>query len=210
VAEVAAERQTSLVLIGFHHSVFSRTMLGGTVHRILENVQTDVAVFVDRGYLGARKILVPYRGGEHDRLALQSAARAARGGEAQAEGLHVASPEAKGGARPAAARADAERVLAPRSGPTQLNWAFRSVEDPSPVDAVLREAGGYDLVVIGVSEEWGLESHLFGLRPERIAEQSPTSMLVVRKFGEARELPSEPEQSTAAPTPANRPAVTQV
>jgi Kef-type K+ transport system membrane component KefB/nucleotide-binding universal stress UspA family protein len=205
VAEVAAERQASLVLIGFHHSVFSRTMLGGTVHRILESVETDVAVFVDRGFLGARKILVPYRGGEHDRLALQIAARAARGAEAQVEVLHVTMSSERGRIKPAAARAEAERVLAPRGTTNPLNWGFRAVEDLSPVDAVLREAAGYDLVVIGVSEEWGLESHLFGLRPERIAEQSPASMLIVRKFGEARELPSESDStaSTAPPTEAS-------
>jgi Kef-type K+ transport system membrane component KefB/nucleotide-binding universal stress UspA family protein len=202
VAEVAMERQASLVLIGFHHSVFSRTMLGGTVHRILETVETDVAVFVDRGYLGARKILVPYRGGEHDRLALQIAARAARGAEAQVEVLHVTAPGAPGATKPAAARSEAERTFAsPRNAQNQLNWAFRSVDDPSPVDVVLREAAGRDLVVIGVSEEWGLESHLFGLRPERIAEQSPTSLLIVRKFGEARELPPESDTTASAPPP---------
>jgi Kef-type K+ transport system membrane component KefB/nucleotide-binding universal stress UspA family protein len=213
VAEVATERQASLVLIGFHHSVFSRTMLGGTVHRILESVETDVAVFVDRGYLGARKVLVPYRGGEHDRLALQIAARAARGGAAQVEVLHVTTSGARGATKPTAARTEAERVFAsPRSAENALNWAFRSIDDPSPVDAVLRESSGYDLVVIGVSEEWGLESHLFGLRPERIAEQSPTSMLIVRKFGEARELPSESDTTASAspPTEVGGPAITSV
>jgi nucleotide-binding universal stress UspA family protein len=201
VAEVAAERQASLVLIGFHHSVFSRTMLGGTVHRILETVETDVAVFVDRGYFGGRKILVPYRGGEHDRLALQIAARAARGAEAQVEVLHVISSGARGGSKPAAARTEAERLFAPRGAERPHNWSFRSIDDASPVDAVLRESASYDLVVIGVSEEWGLESHLFGLRPERIAEQSPTSMLIVRKFGEVRELPTELDAMASAPPP---------
>jgi nucleotide-binding universal stress UspA family protein len=214
IAEVAMERQASLVLIGFHHSVFSRTMLGGTVHRILESVETDVAVFVDRGYFGARKILVPYRGGEHDRLALQIAARAARGAEAEVEVLHVTTPDVRadgGNTKPTAARGEAERAFTSRGEQNPLKWGFRSVEDASPVDAVLREAAGYDLVVIGVSEEWGLESHLFGLRPERIAEQSPTSMLIVRKHGEARELPPmEPEQTTTAPAQADGPAMTQV
>jgi hypothetical protein len=35
--------------------------------------------------------------------------------------------------------------------------------------------------VIGVEEEWGLESHLFGWRPERVARECPASMLIVRK-----------------------------
>jgi nucleotide-binding universal stress UspA family protein len=60
---------------------------------------------------------------------------------------------------------------------------FRVIEDDSPVDAVLREAENADLVVIGVAEEWGLESHLFGFRPQRIALECPKSLLIVRKFG---------------------------
>jgi nucleotide-binding universal stress UspA family protein len=177
-------------------------MLGGTVHRILESVETDVAVFVDRGYLGARKILVPYRGGEHDRLALQIAARAARGSDAHVEVLHVTTSGTRGASKPATVRTEAERVFSSRTAESPLKWTFRSVDDPAPVDAVLREAAAYDLVVIGVSEEWGLESHLFGLRPERIAEQSPTSMLIVRKFGEARELSPESNTTASAPPPA--------
>jgi Kef-type K+ transport system membrane component KefB/nucleotide-binding universal stress UspA family protein len=204
IAEVAFERQASLVLIGFHHSVFGRTMLGGTVHHVLENVETDVAIFVERDYLGARRILVPYLGGEHDRLALQLAARAARGASADVTVLHVTSPGLPS-SKPAAAKSDVERAFAPRGGQPPITWDFKTVDHESPVDAVLREASEYDLIVIGVSEEWGLESHVFGLRPERIAEQSPTSMLIVRKHGESREVPSMPEAPPAqveAPAPA--------
>jgi hypothetical protein len=48
------------------------------------------------------------------------------------------------------------------------------------VETVLQEATGYDLTVLGVGEEWQLEPHVFGLRPERIAAQCPSSLLVVR------------------------------
>jgi nucleotide-binding universal stress UspA family protein len=189
-------------------------MLGGTVHRILENVTTDVAILVDRGYLGARKILVPYLGGgEHDRLALQLAARAARGGQAEVVVLHVRAADGRNG-KPSAAKSEVERVLnaaaQTRTEQQPLAWEFRAVEDASPVDAVLREAGGYDLIVIGVSEQWGLESHLFGLRSERIAQESPTTMLIVRKHGESREpvdISSESKSDAAEALAA--PVVTQ-
>ena len=207
IAEVAHERQASLVLIGFHHSIFGRTMLGGTVHHVLEQVETDVAIFVDRGYLGARRILVPYLGGEHDRFALQIAARAARGAEAEVVVLHVTQPGARNG-KVAGTKSEVERVFARPPGQPPLALEFRSVEDASPVDAVLREAPGFDLVVIGVSEEWGLESHVFGLRPERIAEQSPTSMVIVRKHGEAREMPVVVEPPATTTTKATEPART--
>ena len=55
----------------------------------------------------------------------------------------------------------------------------------SPADAVIAEARAFDLVVIGVAEEWGLESHLFGWRAQRIARDCPSSLLIVRA-GEKR------------------------
>ena len=65
---------------------------------------------------------------------------------------------------------------------------FKVVEDDSPVDAVLREAEQADLVVIGVAEEWGLESQVIGFRPQRIAMESPKPLLIVRKFGRGATL----------------------
>lgn len=196
VAEVARDRHASLVLIGYHKPVFGRTMLGGTVHRVLEGVETDVAVFVDRGFGGARRILVPYLGGEHDRLALQLAGRAARGSGATVTVLHVTTPQRRN-MKTSGTRSAVERMIG-TGGEPPVTFDFRAVEDPSPVDAVLRESAGYDLVIIGVAEEWGLESHLFGLRPERLAEQSPASMLIVRKYGESREVPMTPDAPAAA------------
>jgi Kef-type K+ transport system membrane component KefB/nucleotide-binding universal stress UspA family protein len=206
VAEVARDRQASLVLIGYHKPVFGRTMLGGTVHRVLEGVETDVAVFVDRGFSGARRILVPYLGGEHDRLALQLAARAARGAQGAVTVLHVTQPGRANG-KDSGIRTAVERVIG-AAGEPPVTFEFRAVEDPSPVDAVLRESVGYDLIVIGVAEEWGLESHLFGLRPERVAEQSPASMLIVRKHDQAREMPRASDVSPAPPAPSDQAAPT--
>ena len=50
-------------------------------------------------------------------------------------------------------------------------------------DIVRRASTLFERVIIGVAEEWGLESHLFGWRPERIARDCPTSLLIVRKHG---------------------------
>ncbi len=83
IARVTRERGADLVLTGFHRSVLGRKLLGGAVHRVLMGAPADVGVFVDRGFTGAGKVLVPYLGSRHDRLALELAsrlaARAARG-----------------------------------------------------------------------------------------------------------------------------------
>jgi nucleotide-binding universal stress UspA family protein len=67
---------------------------------------------------------------------------------------------------------------------------FRSLEHDSPADAVLAESQrGYDLVIVGIGREWGLEHRPFGIQAERLLRESPASILVVR--GGARE--SAPE-----------------
>jgi nucleotide-binding universal stress UspA family protein len=193
IARLARARDARLVIMGFHKPVFGRTILGGTVHRVMTAAETDVAVFVDRGFVGARRILVPYLGGRHDRLALQLSSRLARHAKAAVTVLHVVAPGRTGGngTGEAVRRAfdDASQAL-----PVEV----RLVDDASPVDAVLRAAHEFDLVVIGVSEEWGLESHLFGLRPERIAEASATSLLIVRAHEEAA-VPGGRQPASAQP-----------
>ena len=59
----------------------------------------------------------------------------------------------------------------------------RVIEDESPVGVVLHQSQNADLVIIGVAEEWGLESHLFGWRAQRVARDCPSSLLIVRKSG---------------------------
>ena len=70
-----------------------------------------------------------------------------------------------------------------RDATDRASMTFRLIEDESPVGVVLHQSQLADLVIIGVAEEWGLESHLFGWRPERIARDCPSSLLLVRKSG---------------------------
>jgi nucleotide-binding universal stress UspA family protein len=174
IAEVAGGKAVDLVLMGFHKPVFTATILGGTVHRVLENCRRDVAIFVDRDLHEPRRILVPYMGTAHDQLAMQLAERIVRAIGASATILHVVSPARKRDG--SNARAVVERTFA---NPASVQ--LRVIEDDSPVDAVLRESGDYDLVVIGMAEQWGLESHLVQFRPERIASECTRSLLLVRR-----------------------------
>ena len=67
------------------------------------------------------------------------------------------------------------------------------------MEAVLRQAHQFDLVVIGVGEEWGLMSHLFGLRAERVAAEWPGSLLMVRKHLPVAGLDPWPLDDVQAP-----------
>lgn len=181
IAELANVRGASVVLMGFHRPLLKQSILGGTVHKVLSEAHCHVGVFVDRGFHGVRRVLVPYMGSSHDHLALDLASRIARNAKAQLTVLHVVDPERAEGRKLTASEAGGKLVKDP-SQPEPV--VFKTVEDPSPVDVLIREAAAHDLLVIGVAEEWGLESGMFGFRGERIAAESPTSMLIVRRWEE--------------------------
>ena len=181
IAAVAGERGSNLVLMGFHKPVIGRTILGGTVHRVLNNTQTDVAIFVDRGLREVHTILVPYMGSFHDRFALDLAARIGRHAKATITLLHIVPPSDP--KRQHEVQKIMDRVINDPTQPVALT--FEVVESDIPVDVVLKRAKSFDLVVIGVAEQWGLESHLFGWKSERIARDCPTSLLIVRKYFES-------------------------
>jgi nucleotide-binding universal stress UspA family protein len=79
---------------------------------------------------------------------------------------------------------------------------LKVVESANPQDAVLQESyQDYDLVVIGVSEEWGLQPTLFSRRHEELARSCPASMLMIRKFiPEGHEASPEDQRAPATVT----------
>jgi Kef-type K+ transport system membrane component KefB/nucleotide-binding universal stress UspA family protein len=182
ITAVARARDVDLVLMGFHKPVFGKTILGGTVHRVLNHCRSDVAIFVDRGFGSTRKILVPFMGGSHDQLAMELAAKMARNLSAEITVLHVVHPSENRAKHDAKSIVD--RTFADASQPAPVT--FRMIEDASPVNVVLREAAQFDLIVIGVAEEWGLESRLIGWRAERIVREWPGSLLIVRKYAHSK------------------------
>ncbi|HLL91265.1 MAG TPA: cation:proton antiporter, partial [Tepidisphaeraceae bacterium] len=201
IAVVAAERRADLVLMGFHNPVFSKGLLGGAVHQVLRAAPADVAVFIDRGFVAPRRVLVPYLGGPHDRLALDLAGRIGRHARAEVTVLHIVPPEHSTTAKALGARAACDKAF--REPGHEHAVHFRTVTHESPVSAVLDAASGFDLVVVAVAEQWGLESQLFGLRAERIAAECPTSLLIVRKH-----LTDPAPRAAATPAPAPTAAAT--
>ena len=131
-----------------------------------------VAVLVDRGLTDVKRVLVPFIGSRHDRAALALARRLMRQAGAEVTVLHVTSDLGGGGAR-----AQVEELFPSQEGGVRL----KVVRHDAPDEAALEEARhGYDLVVVGVGAQWGLEDRLFGLHRERIIRDAPGSLLVVR------------------------------
>jgi Kef-type K+ transport system membrane component KefB/nucleotide-binding universal stress UspA family protein len=203
IVRTAADRDADLVLMGSHRPLVGSAVLGGTVHKVLRRSPTDVAILLHRGMSQVRRILVPYLGGSHDRLALEMASRLARTAGANVTVLHVVPDNRSGESqRDAAAAVDSAFSNQNPSQPSPVE--FRVARDAEPVDAALREARGFDLVIVGMGEEWGLGSHLFRFRRERFAAECPCPLLLVRKA--AREGVSTEQEVVQEPVivaPAN-------
>jgi hypothetical protein len=134
-------------------------------------VDADVAILVDRGSSSTQSVLVPFAGSQHDVLAVELAGRLAMSAGTAVTVLVVGEPDAQS----SAALQRVQCQIAPRS------IHVVHADDASPVDAVLRVSGQHDLAIVGLSEDWGLASQLFGLRAERIAHEWKGSLLLVRR-----------------------------
>jgi len=97
---------------------------------------------------------------------------------------------------------DLENVVASAKIPEarRRHIDVRVVESTSPVSAVVDEVrrGRYDLVVIGVAKTWGLTPAFFGVRHERLVEDTTASLLIVRKHGPAHAASGRDRNSPAA------------
>ncbi|NRD63202.1 cation:proton antiporter [Corallococcus exiguus] len=195
ICRTAQAKRADLVLLGWHKPLFSQTVLGGTVHEVMQEAGGTVAVLVDRGLSQVRRVLVPFVGSRHDRAALGLARRLVKQAGAEVTVLHVTSPEGAG-----AGRAQVEELFPADEG---ASVKLKVVRHASPEEAALEEAkAGYDLVVVGLGTEWGLEDRLFGVQRERIVRDAPASLLLVRHPEGAPVLAQTPEQArTQGATP---------
>jgi nucleotide-binding universal stress UspA family protein len=185
ICQVASIKRADLVMLGWHKPVLGRTVLSGTVHDVMRQSDTTVAVLVDRGLGWINRVLVPFLGGIHDRGALELGRRLARHAGARVTVLHVVDLDPT---NPSTAATDIPAERFPGGGRVET----KVVDHAQPAHAVIEECEtGYDLVVIGASPVWGLEHRSFGMQPELVIRECPTSLLIVRQHEAALERASE-------------------
>lgn len=195
IVAVAHAKGADMILMGWHKPVISRSILSGTVHTVLQRARADVAVYVERQPGPWRRVLVPFIGGAHDRAALELARRLAARGETEVTILHVVGPNRPAGAPRLGASTAVEAAGADHA-------SLKVVPSDDALETAVQEARrGYDLVIIGVSGAWGLESSTFGLQHERLALETASSLLIVRKYSPS---PETPRRSAAVPVGAAR------
>jgi len=56
------------------------------------------------------------------------------------------------------------------------------VTAPDVVTGILREAEGYNLVILGATRERLFDQLLFGALPRRVAEECPKTVIMVKRY----------------------------
>jgi uncharacterized hydrophobic protein (TIGR00271 family) len=185
IREVAAQARANTIVLGWHGRLRTAdgTVSNATLKHVLQDPLADVVVVGGATPQRFDRILAPYAGGPHSELALQlglALAKNASAGTPPAAplaALNVVDPQAasptKGTIR---ARQQALNGIDPELVRTL------EVRDDDPVAGILAElAQGYDLVIMGTSREEVIDQVLFGVLPQRVADESEAPVIVVRK-----------------------------
>jgi amino acid transporter/nucleotide-binding universal stress UspA family protein len=183
VRKTAAENASDLIVLGWPgYTGTAGRLYGSTIDPIVDNPPADIAVVRYRQYRPLRSILVPISDGPNSRRAARlavSMARVGDGGPAKVTLLHVLPVGAR-----SAHRVRGEQCL--RYVLEGVNYAHvqeRLVEGTSLVDSIVAEAeqGGYDLLVVGATEEPLFRNLLFGSISHEIADRSPVTVVMVKR-----------------------------
>ena len=182
IVEVARGRpNTHLLLLGWHGPLTLGRIRTSIDKEVVRTAPCDVAVLLDRDLKDARRVLVPAGGGPHARLGLRLAYDLAAGDAAGSVVVLRVLGQAKD-VDMAAEEAAVQKLIRDELGEANGRVSTRVVQSPSVVEGILSEASqGYDLVLIGASEEWFLHNWLSGAIPDLVAERAPCSVLQVRK-----------------------------
>lgn len=182
IAFIESRPGVALVLAGWKGSLSSSRIYNSPIKNILEKAPCNVAILLSKEFSQVHRILVPIGGGPHARLGLRLASQFARGETAELTALRVLRPkpdldmdmEMEG----------LKRVVSDVLDKNAAMSIPRIVVNENVIEAILSTAreGNYDLIVIGASEEWQIKSLLAGSLPDAVADQSPCSVLLVRRY----------------------------
>jgi amino acid transporter/nucleotide-binding universal stress UspA family protein len=182
IASIANLRHdTQLILLGWHGPITLGRIRGSIDKEVLHSATCDVGVLMDRRLKTPRRILVPVGGGPHARLGLRLAFNLACGYDGELTALRIVTRRQEVDLQ--AEREALQKVVESELNDQDQHVRFNVIRSPQVVSSILNEAKqGYDLLVIGASNEWFLRNWLFGSIPDIVAERSPCSVLLVRKY----------------------------
>jgi nucleotide-binding universal stress UspA family protein len=177
----AAENASDLMVLGWPgYTNSSGKLFGSIIDPIVDNPPTDVIVVRYRPWRPLKKILVPVTGGLNSRIAVKLAASMANA-ESEVDViltiLHVLPLSSNHRAEILGQRA----VDASQEGVEYEHIETRMIASDERATAILEASEGYDLIVIGASEEPLFRNFMVGTLAERVARGAKVTVMVVKR-----------------------------
>ncbi len=185
ILDTAREEDADLILLGWRgYSRAFGASLGPVIDRVIRDAPCDVTVAQGEEWEAAQKILVPTAGGPHAPIAAQLAMMLSQTYGSQVTALHVQLGRATSEQMEESRRRVAETLEGlDFSQPPEK----KVIVAESVVEGVIQEAQGYDLVLLGASEEGLFDQFVFGSIPQQIAARVSKTAVIVRRYGERSE-----------------------
>jgi uncharacterized hydrophobic protein (TIGR00271 family) len=180
ILDTAREEEIDLILLGWRGYTRSfGASMGPVIDAVIRDAPCDVTVAKGDAWREAKKILVPTAGGPHAPIAARLAMLLSLAYGSEVTALHVQL----GRATPEQMEENQRRIadtlngLEFRTPPEQKVIVAESV-----VEGIVREAEGYDLVLLGASEEGLFDQFVFGTIPQQIAARVSKTAVIVRRY----------------------------
>jgi uncharacterized hydrophobic protein (TIGR00271 family) len=181
ILDTAREEKVDLILLGWRG--YTRSLgasMGPVIDAVIHDAPCDVTVAKGHEWDQIDRILVPTAGGPHAPIAAQLAMLLS-----ETYGSHVTVLYVQmGRATPEQMEENQQRIAQ-----TLVGIEFsrppeeKVVIADSVVEGIVREAAGYDLVLLGASEEGLFDQFVFGSIPQQIAARVPKTAIIAKRYG---------------------------
>ncbi len=178
ILRTAQKYKCGWIVLGGHKGILTGSALGHIADEVIEHGDCNVAILMGKPLRTVQKILVPYLGENQDVGALLAADIIARQQDAHITILHVVKlGDRAGNDDRLGVQEMMDRQFGSPGGVRQVR--FQVVESNSPVDVAVHESEAYDLIILGISEQWRLKQSLLTGPQASVAQAAACSILAV-------------------------------
>lgn len=188
IRKTVYENASNLIVLGWpgYTNTAGRTF-GSVIDHVVDNPPTDIAVVRYRKHRPLKAVLVPVAGGPNSRRAVRMAVNMASLAEAGPATVTVLRVVRQGAAEAEIVRAHQDMAHSVEGIHYEFN--LKVVEGNDVVESILQAAAGYDLIIIGASNEPFFKTMLVGSIPEQVALKAEvTTIMVKRRHGPVKSL----------------------
>lgn len=181
IRKTSEEDASDLIVLGWSGDTETAGRLyGSVIDPLVDDPPSDVIVVRYRRYRPLRSILIPVSGGANSQRAVRIAVDMARSGQNEPVRITLLHVVPVGAHEAARVRAEQTfRYMLEGIDYQPLDTCV--VEGENIVDAVLREADGFDLIVIGATQEPLFRNLLMGNIADQIAQRAKVTVIVVKR-----------------------------